>query len=413
MLYVLAGTFMILGTTWWAGTLVATAVNVGLLLGCFHLTRRSFGENGALLATALLLGSRALLEVGQTDGNALSLLFCVLALERHMAKRPFTAGALCGTAVLTKLFAVVALPAILIDLYLSPGRRRDAQMFVLGIAAVVIPVSLAFATIAGYGPVLDSVVFYHLHKEPFTFDARAAVLATFLGTNTLAVVAGAVALWRLPDRPRTLVAFLILATVLVLVQQRLVYPYLIYPLLACTALGGGLLGSVVERGGALRTIVIVVLIASIGWSSLGYHLARQGQPVYSRAILDIAREVRESTGPDESISGHSTATTAIAFLADRRMSGDVIDTNYERIASGILSGDELIQAIEADRASYLVLKASRIPMEGRPRYSFAGIALDEDFRQFALEHYVGVLERPLGQYDVLLLLERRAGSGPA
>jgi hypothetical protein len=260
--------------------------------------------------------------------------------------------------------------------------------------------------------VLDSVVFYHLQKEPFTFEARAAVLATFLGTNTLVVVAGAIALWRLPDRPRTLVAFLILATVLVLGQRRLVYPYLIYPLLACAALGGGLLEMVVERGGALRTIVIVALIASIAWSSVAYNLARQGQPVYSRAILDIAREVRESTVPDERISGHSTATTAVAFIADRRMSGNVMDTNYERIASGVLSGNDLVRAVEADRARYLVLKASRIPIDGRPRYSFAGIALDEDFRQFALEQYVGVLERPLGQYDVLLLLERRAGSGP-
>jgi len=413
MLYVLAGSFMVLGSSWWAGSLVATVVNVGLLLGCFHAARRSFGERGALLATALLLSSRGLFEVGQTDGNALSLLFCVLALERHLAGRPFSAGMLCGTAVLTKLFAVVAAPAILADLYLSSARRRDAKVFVLGIAVVVLPVSLALAAIAGPQSVLDSVVRFHLQKEPFTFGVRAAVISVFLRSNALAMVAGTAALWMLPKRPRSVVAFLLLATVFVLVQRRLVYPYMVYPLLACAVLGGGLLDRIVAWGGALRVLVAVALVASIAWSLVGYHLATQGQSEYSSAVLDIANKVRESTGPDERISGHSTAVTAVAFLADRRMSGGVMDTNYERIASGVLSGEELVRTVDADRPSYLVLKASRIPTEGRPRYSFAGIALDEDFRQFALDRYVGVLERPIGRYDVLLLLGRSGGPDPS
>lgn len=406
MLYVLACSFMLFGTTWWAGTLVATVVNVALLIGCHQVARRSFGERGALLTAALLLGSRGFLEVAQTDGNALSLLFCVLALERHCANRPFVSGVLCGTAVLTKLFAVVAAPAILVDLCLSPARRRDAGPFVLGIAAVVVPVSLAFATIAGYGPVLDSVVLYHLHKEPFTLHDRATVVAVFLRSNALAVAVCAAALWTLPDRPRSVVAFLLLATAFVLVQRRLVYPYLVYPLLACTVLGGGLLDGLMSRGASLRLVVTLLLVAGLTWSMIGHTLARRGEPVYSGAVIDMARRVRESTGQDERISGHSTAATAVAFLADRQMSGAEMDTNYERIAGGALDGEEFARVVEADRTRYLVLKASRLPVEGRPRYSFAGIALDEDFQRFALERYVAVLERPLDRYDVLLLLER-------
>ena len=413
MLYVLACSFMLFGTTWWAGTLVATVVNVGLLIGCHQVARRSFGERGGLLTAALLLGSRGFLEVAQTDGNALSLLFCVLALERHCAKRPFLSGVLCGVAVLTKLFAVVAAPVILMDLYLSRARRRDAGTFVLGIAVVVVPVFLALVALAGMHTVLDQVVLYHLHKEPFTLHDRATVVAVFLRSNAVAVAACAAALWKLPDRPRPVVAFLLLASVFVLVQRRLIYPYLVYPLLACSILGGGLLESLMSRGESLRLMVTLLLIASLTWSMIGHTMARRGEPVYSSAVIDIARHVRESTGQEERISGHSTAATAVAFLADRQMSGAEMDTNYERIAGGTLNGEEFARAVEADRTRYLVLKASRLPVEGRPLYSFAGIALDEDFQRFALERYVAVLERSLDRYDVLLLLERKGRPDPS
>lgn len=74
----------------------------------------------------------AILEVaGSGHVDAVAILFLVLAVWARLAGRPYRAGFLLACAVLTKFYALVALPALL-----RPERRRDLRLPLTTAAAI-------------------------------------------------------------------------------------------------------------------------------------------------------------------------------------------------------------------------------------------------------------------------------------
>ncbi|MDP7079987.1 MAG: glycosyltransferase family 39 protein, partial [Candidatus Undinarchaeales archaeon] len=359
MLVLLTATFAAAGTTWQVGTLVATAVSLGLLIGCFALTRRLIGERPALLSCALLLGSQGFLMSAQTDGNALSLMFVMTALVAYQGERPGLAGLLCGFAALTKLFALVAIPPILLDLLTRSGDRSDARRFLITLVAVLIGVMGAFLAVSGVERVANPVVLYHLTKDPLSIQARMSVIVRFLSLNALAVVAALPALrtgFRL--RNRTLFGLLVLATLLILVQRRIYIQYLIYPLLPLIVFAGATLDGAFSRSRGLAALTILVLTVNLIWSAAG-NLSSKTDAPFGRALLHMAQTVASTSSPEDTVLGHAVAAPTLAFLANRRMSADVLDLNYARVTSGQMDVAELVERIKTDRPRFIVLVGNR------------------------------------------------------
>lgn len=406
MLLVIATSFMLFGTTWQVGTAVATVVNVSLLMVCFHLGRRQFGARAGLLACAVLLSSPLFLASAETSGNALALLFAMAALERHLARRPVAAGLLCGIAVLTKLFAVVTFPVILFDLRF---RRGAAIRFLLPFLAVTVPVAIVLAAISGPHEMLTQTVLFHMKKEPFPLAVRGRVLWDFLRLNALAVVA---ALPSLIDRKRqrlgALPGFLALVIILILVQRRIFLQYLLFPLIPLAVFAGASLDRWISRGRGATALVVTVLVAAFLWNAPHYMAVRSDHP-FGRVLIEYAQHARAHSNPDERVFGHAIAAPTLAFLSDRRISGDEIDTNYVRITSGIIPLERFIEAVTSDPTRYVVLVAKRNERpDGEVHLHFAGLGNDPAFRRFVLDEYVRRGEGlNYGEYDVVMLFENK------
>ena len=385
MLIILTATFAAAGTTWLVGTLVATAVSLGLLIGCFALTRRLIGERPALLSCVLLLGSPGFLMSAQTDGNALSLLFVVSALVAHYKGLPATAGLLCGFATVTKLFALVAIPPILFDLLSGPGGRSDARRFLIALSAVAVVVMGAFLALSGAGRVVNPIVLYHLGKDPISFQARAGVVVRFLSLNALAVVA-ALPMLRTSGRSRhrALLGLLVLATLLILVQRRIYIQYLVYPLFSLTVFAGATLDRAFSRGRALAALTVLVLAINLIWSAADNLSSRTDAP-FGRALLYMARTVATTSSPEDTVLGHAVAAPTLAFLADRRMSADVLDLNYARVTSGHLDVAELVERIKTDLPRFIVLVGERQDHADGTDYTFSALGDDPVFTRYMID----------------------------
>ncbi|MDP7079985.1 MAG: glycosyltransferase family 39 protein [Candidatus Undinarchaeales archaeon] len=411
MLYVLASSFMLLGTTWRAGTLVAALVNLGLLVGCYRLCARLHGPRAAVLASALLLGSRSFMFAAQTDGNALSLLFVVLALERHLARKDLSAGLLCGVAVLTKLFAVMVVPVILFDMLATGRSRRSVSRFIAAFVALTLPVTVLFVHLAGMDAVTGPVVIYHLQKEPIPLNERLGVIVGFLSSHPLALVAGLAAI-RLHGRtrPGPVMLLFLLLSLFILVQKNILIQYLVYPLALLTVLAGRALDEVTERGDLAAVVLVLVLCLNLVWT-VQWQWARFASSQFGDAVTVFADRVRATTTPEETVFGHSVAAATVAFLADRSMSSNVMDVFYARITSGMMDSSDLIGTIEGGRTRYLVLKGRR-SAQGED-FFIPGIGGDPEFAASVQERWRTIDVRPMDADGILVLLEPRdSGSVP-
>ena len=70
---------------------------------------------------------------------------------------------------------------------------------------------------------------------------------------------------------------------------------------------------------------------------------------------EIADHVRRHTHANETIFGDMLLAPLVALLADRRIAGDVADTNEVRFETGMYTVEECWQAIDRDRAVYIIL----------------------------------------------------------
>jgi hypothetical protein len=69
----------------------------------------------------------------------------------------------------------------------------------------------------------------------------------------------------------------------------------------------------------------------------------------------IAEYVRRNTGPEDTIFGDMLLAPLVALLADRRIAGDVADTNEARFDSGMYTVEQCWRDIESGPAVYIIL----------------------------------------------------------
>jgi len=332
----------------------------------------------------LLLGSQGFLMSAQTDGNALSLLFVVSALIAYYRRWPATAGILCGFAVVTKFFAVVVLPVILFDLLRESGGNGDTRRFLITLTAVLTVVMGTFCAISGVERVVNPVVLYHLAKDPHSIQARTSVIVRFLSLNALAVIAAIPAICKTSRScNRTIFSLLVLATILIIAQKRIYIQYMIYPLFFLTVFAGGTLDRAFSRDRTFAVLIVLVLAGNLIWSVADNLSSRTDTP-FGRALLFMAWTVATTSSPEDTVLGHAVAAPTLAFLADRRMSADVLDLNYARITSGQLDVAEFVERIKTDRPRFIVFVGERQGNADGMDYTFSGLGNNPVFTRYMM-----------------------------
>jgi len=93
-----------------------------------------------------------------------------------------------------------------------------------------------------------------------------------------------------------------------------------------------------------------------------YHESR-----YFEEAEKLAEYVRTHSRPEQTLFGDSSVAGLVALLADRRLAGDISDTNTMRFRSGITSADEMIKSIDTPRLAFLVASGKSLKAHGREK----------------------------------------------
>jgi 4-amino-4-deoxy-L-arabinose transferase-like glycosyltransferase len=288
----------------------------------------------------------------QADTASVVLSLCAFAALVY-ARRRFVlaaaAGALAGAAVSVKLLALPVVVPIAV-LLVAWRSWRLAGAVAAGAAAVWLGIALAYA---GAIPELwRSAVRDHRlarHLGPSLSDNVHRVLVHPLDWKTPAgilVPIGLVCAVVLCRRVETFALLAWIATsVLFLVLQRPLLDHhfvLLAGVLGVTA-GCGL-GAAVDRApGRWPAVAAVFVVVAIGLGAAqeSRRLDRQGGETAS--VRSAAAELRTHTAPGELVA---TDLPILAYLADRRVPGQLVDTSFVRLGSGSLTDAEILAELE-------------------------------------------------------------------
>lgn len=391
-----------------AGTSVADvrgglALLAGLGAAAAYGIGRSLGGRleGALCAGVLLVAFPLALYAGRVLADPASLTFALTAVAlAALAGRTgrATLAAACGVVLmvgaLVKLQAVLALPTIVFLLLAHQGRRRGlAVAFAAGAAA---PLALVAAIHARALPELwDGAVTYHRRAAGIEILDNGSALRSLFNPRMpfgwLVLLGGVGGLVSVARRRWTPAAALWL-------WPATVAPFLLWhdPLLEhhlagltvalAPAVGVGLAAGIRALPRRPRVLAAAVLVTAIA-AGYAQEVRRLDSEVLPEepGIVWAGSELARTTAPDELVVSDLPLS---AYLARRRVPGELVDTAMLRFATGSLTADGVFQLFD-DRCV-------RAVAAGRVFTVLPGFMarLEDTFPQSSRRHGVVVFTRP-------------------
>jgi hypothetical protein len=333
------------------------AVAVGGIAAAWALGRALAGPAGGVGAAAALTVASAYANESAriaADVPSIALALAGLALLGWAAKRDSTALAAAGGLTLAagisvKLLAVTALAPAVAILAASGSPRRLWVATGAGAASVL---AALLALHAGQlGQLYDDVVSFHTEARQtgdtigenasrvvHTFEARAAF--------TWIVAAGALAWIVHRGRPRPLFGLWIwaIAAIAFLIWQRPLLDHHFVLFAAALALpAGAALGHAAAASNRTRLAGVLAALVLLPAYAQQWHRVGQlpePEPDAGAAAAYVARTTR----PGETIVSD---VPLIAYLADRPLPGELVDTSAVRFAAGSLDADCVLSATDA------------------------------------------------------------------
>ncbi len=292
----------------------------------------------------------------QADTASVALALCAVAVAFYAGRcswRWAAAGLLAGAAVSVKL---LALPVVAPLAVLLVARRswRAAGAALAGALAVWAALLVAYA--GALGELWESVVADHRDARdlgPSVADNIERVLLHPLDWRTPAgvlVPAGLVAAVLLLRRVELLAlgAWIVASALFLMAQQPLLDHHFV--LLAATLsvpAGAGLGAAVTRIPEPARYAVagLAVIAIAAGFTQEERRLWRQdGDPP---GVTWASDQLRNRTGPDDLVG---TDLPIVAYLADRRLPGQLVDTSFVRLGTGSLTDAKILEELEGVRA---------------------------------------------------------------
>ena len=275
------------------------------------------------------------------------------------------AGSSLAAAVSVKLLAATAVVPVLAIL-LRQGRRRIPEA-TAGATAVVVALVVSYAGVLG--PLWSDAVRFHLKVQSAQIQGAPSDLAGNLGKITsvltdshgvlspfpwlvLVGALGTLAAWRrrvlLEAAPLWLWA---VASGAFLVWHRPLWAHDVVMLTAALAVASGVGLAYLLADGRLAPRALAVGCVLVVAASIAHHIQRA--PVGEDPGVRWAVSVLDARTP----TGSEVASDLpiIPFLANRRQPGALIDTSRTRVESGWLTRRAIIDEVERDRLSAVVL----------------------------------------------------------
>jgi 4-amino-4-deoxy-L-arabinose transferase-like glycosyltransferase len=328
-----------------AGMLVLALAGV---LAAYSIGRALAGASGGLAAAGVLAGAPAYATESirvAADTPSVALALAALAFAGWARGRSVALAGLAGAVFAAALSVkLLVLPAV-VPLVLILRRRRPLGAAALGGLLVAGGLALAFATSLG-AIWHDAVSFHRSTRNVGGGNAQHVVDFFDLKTPfTWIVAAGALA--AAVRRTRIALWLFVAATIAFLLLQR---PLLDHHFVLLAAAGA------VAAAGSLpvsRPIIamVVALAVAAGWAQQWHQIGRNEEREPA-AVLAAARALRAHTAPAELVGAD---LPIVAFRADRRLPGELVDTSAVRFASGSLTDAKVLATLEHARVRTVVV----------------------------------------------------------
>jgi 4-amino-4-deoxy-L-arabinose transferase-like glycosyltransferase len=329
------------------------------LIAAYAIGRKLAGVWGALGAAGLLAITAPWPVQAprvQADTASVALALAAVAIAFYAGRCPWRwagAGALAGAAISVKLlaFSVVAPLAVVLA-----ARRswRAAGAAVAGALAIWAGLLVAYA--GALDELWQSVVADHRDARglgPSVTDNIERVLLHPLDWRTPAgvlVPIGLVAAFVLLRRVElvALGAWIAVSAVFLVAQQPLLDHHFVLLAATLAVTAGAGLGAAVTRFSVPTRYAVAGAAAfaiAVGFAQEERRLWRQdGDPP---GVAWAADELRARTGPEELVG---TDLPIVAYIADRRVPGQVVDTSFVRLGTRSLTEAEILEELDGVRA---------------------------------------------------------------
>jgi 4-amino-4-deoxy-L-arabinose transferase-like glycosyltransferase len=261
-------------------------------------------------------------------------------------------GAALAAATLVKLYAPLALPALVLLLWAPPRvLLRRAAVFAAGAALPLVAALVAYRI--SLPELWDGAVSYHELARRFPLLDNPHELVEVLNTRipstwilaAAACVAAALLVRRRLRPELALWTWPPLGLALVLWHEPLLEHHLVTFTIPASLAAGLTLGrAATGLSGHRRHVAVAMLLVAL---AAGYAQAHRRAASEHRAeepgIVWAAHELARATSPDELVVSDLPYA---AYLADRRLPGELVDTARLRFATGSLTRAEVLRIIE-------------------------------------------------------------------
>jgi 4-amino-4-deoxy-L-arabinose transferase-like glycosyltransferase len=321
----------------------------------YLIARRVSGPLGGLLAAALIAVSPVLPKLGgRIFADPVAMVLVLAAIWLALIRRPVAAGAVFAGAVLVKLTAITAAPTLIVLLALDrPGRRRRLLEAAGGAAALVALLAILYAR--DLHGIWKGAFGYHLDTREVEGLSGTHELSDYWYTSlhapymwiTVAGIAASVLVWRRVWPYWLWPAFGVL---FILWYQPLRPNHAIllpYAFALPLAIAFALVAQRLSRRGLTVAVGISVVVLAAAWVQQ-LRTDDEFRVPEDAAIVAAADRLASLTRPDDLVV---VDQPMVAFLADRRVPPDLVDTADSRFASGSLTVDDVLETIDDPRVT--------------------------------------------------------------
>ncbi len=344
---------VVLGWHWWSWAWLPIALSVvdaGLL---YWLAKRWWSSEAAIVTAVCYLFSYVVLATTDfpTDAHFIVTLFLV-ATVAQVRRWNVVSGILLALAVCIKLYAIVLVVPFMAWLFW----QRDWKAVVrvgggLLLTGGVVVTALSFLTGSLF---YQAIITNNLGRGIGIPRER---LLPFIFWHDPWLLLGLMMPLFVRRWAPALTVFLVVAPLSFLLLYPDIY-YLYFKLMApalALLLGWGSMYVVEEYGRWARVGMLIVVAVSAVMTGARY-VWEQAHAAVINDFSGLTAYVEETTAPDDLLYGDFEVAPFVALESERRLYGDLADTNIKFFLTGVFSTEERLQELVAARVPILITK---------------------------------------------------------
>jgi len=339
--------------------LIPLFATIGSSFFIYGFMKRKFGDIQALTASILFLFSfLILLTTDYSTGIHLTLFFTLGAIYFTGEERAFLSGVFGSLALLTRIYAIFPLTGI--GIYYLIYRREKFLSFSAGTLSLFFPVSLIFQIIS-HGAYLDQILFFRLNLVSGIGLSKLKII-TFFIMRDLTLVFGTLFYMIFCKKRREMLIILAtgLSLILYTVYSDIYYLYfgLIIGFLAMFTTRFIFLFKETIHFKKILTLFLIILVVTNSY----FYVENYGSNSEIVFTEDLVQFVKENSYENQTIYGSFEIAPLISLISNRRLAGNMADTNPKNVLTNIITINDIEEKISG--VKFIIVKANILPGGG-------------------------------------------------